>query len=109
MKKTKTKFRVMKCWEISTSHITRNDDILLAEHCACKKDIAQNNCLTDISADVHAFGYFIYPTNKLTEKSSNGLSKDFIKIYNDAIKAGVELIRIDSDATINDDYPVFDW
>ena len=100
------KFREIKCWDVATNHLTRDDDKRLHRHCLATHPASTWSSLT---VDASEYGYYVY-TNKLLDKSnSDFMSNEFIKLYNDAFTAGIDIIRFDSNAVVNSDYPTFNW
>lgn len=95
-----SKFRQKKVWEVSTTHLTKEDDEKLT---LCK--------LSDVICYPYEFGYFIHISDtRLRIKNEDGMSRAFVHLYNDALKNGVDLIQFDRDAgPENPDYPTFDW
>ena len=95
-----TKFTQKKVWEVSTAHITEEDNNTLGKQ-----------SMEDVVSYPYEFGYFIVvQSDKMTVNNPDKMSNAFIKIYNDAIESGVNLIQFDRDAgPDNPDYPTFDW
>lgn len=98
------KFRELKVWEVSTAHITVNDNAILLG--------AENNELPEIIHYLLEYGYLIEVCHTLIDNKyppNPKLSPEFQKIYMDAVKEKVDFIKFDCDASINDNYPKFEW
>ena len=96
---------IYKHLDVSTSHITKNDN-----------DILQNACTSDRFPGCYVyhydFGYFISvysdaPTEE--EKKESGLSENFFKILDNARENECPLLRLDADGDELEGFETFEW
>lgn len=92
--------------DISTAHITRQDDKLL--RAACKgKDT------NPVSAYKYQYGYFVHVPDKDEGLNKACIkeeySKEFTLLLIQARELGCKYIQFDCDGTIYEDTPTFNW
>ena len=96
---------VYKYLDVSTSHITKNDN-----------DILQASCTSDRFPGCfvyhYDFGYFISvysdaPSEE--EKKESGLSENFFKILDHARENECPLLLLDADGDILENFEEFEW
>jgi hypothetical protein len=99
-----TKPVVRKYLDISTGHMTKNDN-----------DILAMNKAKDVLFDPFEYGYRVWvPSKKFAKETYKamkkaGLSKSFRKIIKWACKKGMDWVAFDRDGTIYSQFKTFDW
>lgn len=101
--RTSRKPFLFSCFEVSTAHITENDDNIMN----------RDDC--PVSAYKYEYGYFVYTgAGSYTEEdfrafAKAGLSEAFIALVRLALKNGCKFLCLDCDGFVYDDLPKFDW
>lgn len=100
-------FPMGKFMDVSTKHITRNDDELLNIDC----DARLPGAIVFRKDDI---GYFVHVPHDFVEESEQrmietGYSKEFIRLMQIARSEGASLLCIAADSSSSDKMPSFDW
>jgi hypothetical protein len=97
---SKTSPWIIKCFEASTSHITKEDDAIL------KKEDAP------LAVYTYEFGYFVYALGE-SEKTEDllkaGFSNAFCNLLDRARQLDCKFLQLDCDGVTYTDLPTFEW
>jgi hypothetical protein len=96
-------------WDVSTVHITREDDIRL-------RDLARGDRShpgkTPLGVATYGWGHFVIVPGEeelIDEDVAFGFSEDFVALLKKAARCEVPVLRIDRDGEEHDELPKHDW
>jgi hypothetical protein len=98
---------IVKCLDISTGHMTENDDKLLK---AATDD--QRQVPSDAIVYEYKEGYFVYVSSNPdqdVELTKEGFSAAFLNIIKKARSFKIKYVQFDADGITYADLPIFDW
>ena len=98
---------IVKCLDISTGHMTENDDKLLK---AATDDQRQVPSLAIVYE--YKEGYFVYvspETDQDAELTKEGFSAAFLNLIKMARSLKLKYVQFDADGITYADLPLFDW
>jgi hypothetical protein len=100
-------------WDVSTTHITANDDKLLAAHVAKFEHAPRDQ--DDYPSVLYPYdgGYWLFVSDHTDEErkqefGARGFSDAFIGLLKFAAMRDIWWIKLDSEGNIYDDMPTFD-
>mgnify|MGYP003396161670 CR=1 FL=1 len=98
---------------LSTSHITKDDSVLLTKLSSDDSESIEKGIL--LTCYAHPAGYFmpldyaVVDYSQLLLLMAAGYSLAFVQLISRLSDQGVELLQMDSDGEIVDEFPTFDW
>ena len=107
---------IVKVFEASTGHITKEDDKLL------RRDDVGSVCTYDIKGGKILYGYLVFTglennssikeeiaTEELEAMKADGFSDAFINLLKIARAKGCKFLQLDGDGVSYEDLPTFEW
>jgi len=102
----------LKALEISTAHITENDNRILSDRSYLAKDYEID---FPLSVSSHTYGYYIAVPDSIdsdrnkTIMETYGLSQAFVDLIDAVIKSRYSLLSLDRDGEVLPKMQKFDW